>query len=85
MYNVRDIDGLSYSFYNPDFNFKEFKSNLVARWEFVPGSVVYIVWSQGRSGYNPDGIFDLKKDVSDMFEIHPHDIFLIKISYRFGL
>jgi hypothetical protein len=85
MYNVTDEDGLNYSFYNPDFNFKEFKSNLVARWEFVPGSVIYIVWSQGRSGYKPDGIFDIGQDVSDMFKIHPHDVFLIKISYRFGL
>ncbi len=85
MYNVTDEDGLSYSFYNPDFNFKEFKSNLVARWEFIPGSVIYIVWSQGRSGYHPTGIFDIRQDVSDMFDIHPDDIFLIKISYRFGL
>jgi len=36
MYNVTDEVGMIYSFYNPDFNFKEFKSNLVARWEFVP-------------------------------------------------
>jgi hypothetical protein len=85
MYNVTDEDGLSCSFYNPDFNFKEFKSNLVARWEFVPGSVIYIVWSQGRSGYVPNGKFDLKQDISDMFDTHPHDVFLIKISYRFGL
>jgi len=85
MYNVTDQDGLSYSFYNPDFNFKEFKSNLVARWEFVPGSTLYFVWSQGRSGYKPDGIFDIKQDMSDMFAIHPYDVFLIKISYRFGL
>jgi hypothetical protein len=85
MYNITDEDGLSYSFYNPDFNFKEFKSNLVARWEFIPGSTLYIVWSQGRSGYDPNGTFDITQDMNDMFEVHPHDVFLIKISYRFGL
>jgi len=84
MFEIMDEEGLSYSFYNPDFNIKEFKSNLVARWEFVPGSTLYIVWSQGRSGYDPNGIFDIKQDVNDMFEIHPHNVFLIKISYRFG-
>jgi hypothetical protein len=85
MYDITDENGLSYSFYYPDFNFKEFKSNLILRWEFVPGSTLYIVWSQGRSGYDPNGIFDIKQDVNDMFEIHPHNVFLIKISYRFGL
>jgi len=85
MYDITDENGLSNSFYHPDFNFKEFKSNLILRWEFVPGSTLYIVWSQGRSGYNPNGIFDIKQDVGDMLDIHPHDVFLIKISYRFGL
>jgi hypothetical protein len=84
MYNITDEDGLNYSFYNPDFNFKEFKSNLVIRWEFVPGSTLYIVWSQGRSGYHPDGVFDIKQEINDLLEARPYDIFLIKISYRFG-
>ena len=85
MFNINDEEGFNYSFYNPDFNVKEFKSNLVARWEFIPGSTIYIVWSQGRSGYDPSGIFDIRQDVTGMFDIHPHDVFLIKISYRFGL
>jgi hypothetical protein len=85
MLDITDEEGLNYSFYNPDYNVKEFKSNLVARWEFVPGSTLYIVWSQGRSGYNSNGIFDIRQDVNDMFDIHPHDVFLIKISFRFGL
>lgn len=85
MFDITDEEGLNYSFYNPDFNVKEFKSNLIARWEFIPGSTLYIVWSQGRSGYNPSGLFDIRQDVTGMFDIHPHDVFLIKISYRFGL
>jgi hypothetical protein len=84
-YDITDGTDLSYSIDNPDFNIKEFKSNFVARWEFIPGSTIYLVWSQGRSGYDPNGIFDIKQDVNDMFDIHPHDVFLIKFSYRFGL
>ncbi len=33
---------------NPNFNVSEFLSNFVVRWEFVPGSTVYLVWSQTR-------------------------------------
>jgi len=69
----------------PDFNLKEFKSNLVARWEFRPGSIVYLVWSQGRSGYDSYGDLRFGRDFSDLYEEHPNNIFLVKFSYRFGL
>jgi len=85
VYRINDGPDLRYSIDNPDFNIKEFKSNFVIRWEYVPGSTVYFVWSQGRNRYNPNGEFDLNQDVRDMFDAHPHDIFLIKLSYRFGL
>jgi hypothetical protein len=84
-YLIIDGPDLSYSIDNPDFNVKEFKSNFVIRWEYVPGSTLYVVWSQGRDRYNPYGEFDIDRDVNDMFDIHPHDIFLIKLSYRFVL
>jgi len=43
-----DNDGnFDYSFYKPDFNFKQFKSNLVIRWEYLPGSILYLVWWEG--------------------------------------
>jgi hypothetical protein len=85
VYQVNDGPDLSYTIDNPDFNVKEFKSNFVIRWEYVPGSTLYVVWSQGRDRYNPYGEFDIDRDMKDMFDIHPHDIFLIKLSYRFGL
>jgi hypothetical protein len=84
-YQITDIPDFKYPIENPDFHIKEFKSNFVARWEFKPGSTLYFVWSQGRDRDNPNGEFDLKQDICDMFDIHPHDIFLIKFSYRFVL
>jgi hypothetical protein len=84
-YQITDIPDYKYPIENPDFHIKEFKSNFVARWEFKPGSTLYFVWSQGRSRDNPTGEFDIKQDINDMFDIHPHDIFLIKFSYRFVL
>ena len=72
-----------YSFDNPDFNFKQFRSNLVLRWEYIPGSVVFVVWSQGRTGFDSYGGFNYMDDVGDLFKVSPHNIFLVKISHRF--
>lgn len=74
-----------YSIENPDFNVKEFKSNMVVRWEYRPGSSVYLVWSQGRSGNDPYGDFSLSRDFKSLTDAKPRDIFLVKFSYRFGL
>ncbi len=77
-----------YSLGKPDFNVQEFLSNLVVRWEFNPGSIVYLVWSQSRSYYTGLGEMDFLNDVKDLFDRDnniPHNVFLIKFSYRFGL
>jgi hypothetical protein len=69
----------------PDFNVKEFKSNLVLRWEYRPGSAFYLVWSEGRSGSDPYGDFQFSRDFKSLTDIKPKDILLVKFSYRFGL
>ena len=74
-----------YSFSNPDFNVRDFNSNLVVRWEFMPGSLLYLVWSQARSDYVARGDFDLNRDMEGLFDVHPHDIFLIKVVKWFSL
>jgi hypothetical protein len=74
-----------YVFADPDFNFRQFRSNLVLRWEYVPGSVLYVVWSQGRTGYVIDGSFDFGRDFDGLFGLHPHNVFLVKFSYCFQL
>ncbi len=75
---------LVYEFGNPDFNVKEFLSNLVFRWEYRPGSFIYLVWSQTRSGYNPYGEFRFGDDFTDMWDIHPTNAIMLKVSYRIG-
>ncbi len=89
-YNIdEDNDGnIDYSFDNKDFNVQEFLSNLVIRWEYNPGSSVYLVWSQTRSNSNNSGNLDYFNDLGDLFNKGnntPHNVFLIKFSYRFGL
>ncbi len=75
-----------YDFENPDFTVSEFLHNLVVRWEFLPGSTAYIVWSQTREYYTGDGTFDFSSQANYLFtDTRPHNVFLVKLSYRFGL
>ena len=76
---------VDYSFDNPNFNVFDFNLNLVIRWEYSPGSVLYLVWSQNRNTSQSTGDFSLKKDVRTLTDTYPNDVFLIKLSYRFGL
>lgn len=69
-----------YELSNPDFNFREFRSNLVARWEYAPGSTLFLVWSQARSACLANGEFDVRGDLDGLFAEHPHDVFLIKVN-----
>lgn len=79
-------DGITdYTIGNPDFNFRQFRSNLVVRWEYSPGSTVFLVWSQGRTSNASTGIFSYGNDMKDMFNIVPHNVFLVKFSYWFSL
>lgn len=87
VYNIdENSDGLNdYSFNNPNFSQVQFNSNLVLRWEYVPGSELFLVWSQGvNSGISPsNGLFeDLGTGILDQ---RPQNIFLIKATYRFVL
>ncbi|MEP6645858.1 MAG: DUF5916 domain-containing protein [Saprospiraceae bacterium] len=76
---------IDYSFSTPDFNYIQFRSNLVLRWEYVAGSEFFLVWSQG---IEPDAFGDLNTPIlhslfENVFDSQPHNIFLIKFSYRF--
>ncbi|MBL7817838.1 MAG: carbohydrate binding family 9 domain-containing protein [Saprospiraceae bacterium] len=74
-----------YQFSKPDFNFVQFRSNLVLRWEYVPGSELFLVWSQGST---PDVANDLNTPLSsslfdNLFEKKARNIWLVKMTYRF--
>ncbi len=68
-----------------DFNFKQFRSNSVVRWEYRPGSVLFFVWQQGRGqGDRNPGSFNIGRDYSDLFNSRSDNTFLIKGSYWFS-
>lgn len=70
---------------NPDFNWREFKSNLVLRWEYRAGSFFYCVWSQYRSDAGDIGGFAPSSQHERLFSAHPDNTLLVKFSYWFSL
>jgi len=81
-----DLNGAAdFSFDQPDFNFKQFRSNLVVRWEYIPGSTVFLVWSQSRTGFQDNGEFSFRNDLRGLFDVYPDNIFLIKLNRWFSL
>jgi hypothetical protein len=83
-YEINEQPGSNpYYFGKPDFNFRQFRSNMVLRWEYVPGSILFLVWSQGKTDDVSDGTFDLDNDFKELFKTRGRDVFLVKLSYRF--
>jgi hypothetical protein len=68
---LASIDGLGIT--NPDFNFKSLRVNAVFRWEFRPGSTLYVVWTQEREDFSHPGD-----------SAPPNDVFLVKLTYWLG-
>jgi len=77
-------DGETFQFYNPDFSFMQFRSNLVFRWEYKLGSTIYVVWSHDRSGWDPEynPIGDI---IGDLFGIEGGHVFMVKANFWFSL
>ena len=70
---------------NPDFNFRSLLGNLVFRWEYRPGSTLFLVWQQTRSGEEPFGDFRLGRDFGAIFDQPARNVLAVKMSYWLGL
>ena len=69
------------TFYNPDFSIRSLRSNLVVRWEYLPGSTLFLVWNHGRSGYSSDPTFRLGSGLRDLWNDDQQNTFLLKLNY----
>jgi hypothetical protein len=74
----------TFTFDNPDFTSSALRGTAVLRWEYRPGSTVYFVWTQERSGYDPAGDFDLGSAREAIFNQRPLNVFQVKATYWFG-
>ena len=75
----------SFSFSNPNFNYKSLRGTMVFRWEVLPGSIFYLVWAQDRANFENPGEFKLGRDFEDLIGAETNDIFLAKFSYWLDL
>jgi hypothetical protein len=66
---------------NPDFNYRSFRTTNVVRWEYRPGSTLFVVWQQGREDQLDRGTFSFRNDVSSVFAAPARNVFLVKWSY----
>ncbi len=81
-----DLDGSAdYEIGNPDFSFVQFRSNLVVRWEYIPGSEVFLVWSQGVTGSGDPTEHLFTNLDNQILGQKKENSFLIKATYRFRL
>jgi hypothetical protein len=69
---------------NQDFNFRSLRGTGVLRWEYRPGSTLYFVWTQERSGSDQFGDFNFTRDRSALFRDRPTNVFQIKGTYWIG-
>jgi hypothetical protein len=74
-----------FSFDDPDFNFRSLRGNLVFRWEYRPGSTLFLVWTQDRSSTEAIGDFDFSRDFDALREAEADQVFLIKATYWLGI
>jgi len=64
------------------FNYRQLRSSVVFRWEYRPGSTLFLVWTQGRQGsVDAEGTDSFGGDLRNLFRLRPDNTFLVKLSY----
>lgn len=73
------------SFKDPNFSFNEFRSNLVARWEFLPGSTIHLVWANTKSNRDDSYHPGWGNNLDRLFGLPAANTFMMKLNYWFSL
>ncbi|RCK72859.1 MAG: hypothetical protein IGBAC_0351 [Ignavibacteriae bacterium] len=79
--NLDTFELIDFPFYYQDLNFKIMNTNVVLRWEFLPGSTLFFVWTHMKENINNLYFNKLNRDISEIFKIIPDNVFLIKLNY----
>ena len=82
---VTPAGGTPFALSNPDFNFKSLRGNAVLRWEYRPGSVLYLVWTQQRTDSEALGELQFGRSARRLVDAQADDIFLVKATYYLNL
>jgi hypothetical protein len=84
-----DPDGVGpaapFTFSDPNFNDRSLRGTAVLRWEYRPGSTVYLAWQHRRSDSAPVGDFSMGRDVRALFAADATNVLVLKATYWIGL
>jgi hypothetical protein len=81
-----DGDGVSdYTFEDRDFNVRSLVGNAVLRWEYRPGSTIFLVWQRQQDDEVGVGDFRFRRDLDALWRAPAHNRFLVKVNYWLGL
>jgi hypothetical protein len=75
----------SFTLFNPDFNFKSLRLNTVLRWEYSPGSTLYVAWTNQKFDVENNGDFRFGSDLSRLLRDRPDNVFSVKLTYWWGM
>jgi hypothetical protein len=83
-----DADGAgpapSFTYPNLDFRLRSLRSNVVLRWEYRPGSTLFVVWNQNRFSRAADPRFRVLRDLRGIFDDDMQNVLLLKANYYFS-
>jgi hypothetical protein len=80
----RPASAAAFRFDEPNFNVRSLRGNAVLRWEYRPGSTLFFVWQQERSGSEPIGDFAFRRDAAEILAAPATNVLLIKATYWLG-
>jgi hypothetical protein len=73
-----------FTFGDPNFTTHSLRGTAVLRWEYRPGSTIFFVWTQQRSGGDEYGNIDFRRDTRALVADRPDNVFLVKATYWIG-
>jgi hypothetical protein len=81
-----DADGtVDYALEDRDFNVRSLVGNVVFRWEYRPGSTIFLVWQRLQEDEVSVGNFDFGRDLSALVRAPAENVFMVKVNYWFAL
>jgi hypothetical protein len=81
-----DTDGtVDFALQDRDFKVRSLVGNVVFRWEYRPGSTIFLVWQRLQEDEVSAGNFDFGRDLSALVRAPAENVFMVKVSYRFAL
>ncbi len=69
------------TFFNPDFTIRSLRTNLVFRWEYIPGSTLFVAWSQNRFTPISNPSFEAFSLLRDLFGDDMRNVLVVKLGY----